>query len=82
MCLLLVHAGPAFYNLKNKIKIGGNIVCVCGSALWSVFFCDFFLYIYPPVTCAFPDVIFFFEVFFPDSTSVYSLVKPASVLSV
>lgn len=47
-----------------------------------VFFCDFFLYIYPPVTCAFPDVIFFFEVFFPDSTSVYSLVKPASVLSV
>lgn len=25
-----------------------------------VFFVTFFLYIYPPVTCAFPDVIFFF----------------------
>lgn len=70
------------YNLKNKIKIGGNIVRVWKCIVECVFFVTFFLYIYPPVTCAFPDVIFFFEVFFPDSTSVYSLVKPASVLSV
>lgn len=70
------------YNLKNKIKIGGNIVCVCGSALWSVFFCDLFFVYLPTSHMCISRCDFFFEVFFPDSTSVYSLVKPASVLSV
>lgn len=46
-----------------------------------VFFVTFFVYL-PTSHMCISRCDFFFEVFFPDSTSVYSLVKPASVLSV
>lgn len=45
------------------------------------FFVTFFVYL-PTSHMCISRCDFFFEVFFPDSTSVYSLVKPASVLSV